>query len=280
MEEISKIFGIIILILMCVNLISALSVIDVSQKEIFPGESGNIVITLKNNLNEDVTDVSFNLLLSSTPFISVGSSEGSDNEIREDRETEMNFKLKASQDALPGNYNIPFRLTYTNEADGVVVREGTIGIVIGAETELSFVPELENNILGKVGTINLRIINSGFGDAKFVSVEIIPQGYTLLSNSKEYVGTINSDDFESISYDVIFKDKNSKLIVNVNYKDFYNEDKFESVEIPLKVYSEEEALNLGLIKRSSSIIYVAIIIPAIVVWFVYSRIRKRRNKRK
>ncbi|MEK6952148.1 MAG: hypothetical protein AABX29_03965, partial [Nanoarchaeota archaeon] len=95
-----------------------------------------------------------------------------------------------------------------------------------------------------------------------------------------YIGTVNSDDFETATFDVIFIDNNAKLSSIVNYRDFNNDLKSEVVDIPLNVYTREKALELGLINKSYTWIYVIIVLAILVLWFIYRKIKKRRRLNK
>src|SRR4030042_1646215 len=75
---------------------------------------------------------------------------------------------------------------------------------VNAETELDFSVETKNNIIGQKGKITLRIVNKGLGEVKFVSVQVFPQGYDLLSSDVVYIGNIPSDDSDSAGFDVFF----------------------------------------------------------------------------
>ena len=105
----------------------------------------------------------------------------------------------------------------------------------------------------------------------------MPQGFTLLSDDQEYIGSVNSDDFETSTYDVIFNSKNADLVAIVEYKDFDNKLIIKNVNLPLKVYSTEEAKNLGITKPNYTIYYVFAVVLIIVVWLIVRAVRKRRR---
>jgi len=66
----------------------------------------------------------------------------------------------------------------------------------------------------------------------------------------------------------------------ITYKDFDNTEKKEVLELPLKVYTKEEALKLGIIKTNKIGIYISIIVILIIIWFFIRRKNKlRRIKR-
>ena len=100
-----------------------------------------------------------------------------------------------------------------------------------------------------------------------------------MSSSSNYIGNIASDDFETSSFDVIFNEDKAKLIGVIEYKDFNNNDKTEIIDIPLKVYTKEEAINLGVIQNSKTPIYIGIVVILIILFFIYRTIRKRTKKR-
>ncbi|MBS3066443.1 hypothetical protein J4205_01345 [Candidatus Pacearchaeota archaeon] len=275
---INKLISTIVLLLVCMSLASAMVVSNVNQGKIFPGEETNLDLTIENTINEDAQDVSLNLLFSNLPFIPTSGSERSVNKIKEDKERILSFVIKSSQDIAPGNYNIPYELSYTNSNDEKIAKQGSIGIVVNADTELKISTELENNVIGQKGKITLKIVNSGFGEIKFVNVKIYPDGYALLSGSSDYIGNIGSDDFETSSYDVIFNENKPRLTGIIEYKDFNNNDKIENINMPIKVYSREEAISLGVIQTSKIPLYVGVVIVLIVLILIYRFIRKRLKK--
>ncbi len=279
--EIKNIFVIIPLLIFSLNFVSAVVVNDISQDDLFPGERGFVSVDIKNTLEEDIEDVSLNLELSEVPFISVSGSEDNVDEIRDGDIESLRFELKPSQDIGPGDYNIPYTLTYDiKNGNSSQVKTGYVGVTVGARTEIEFSTDLENNIVGETGQVTLRIINRGFGDVKFVSIRISPEGFALLESNLEYVGTISSDDFETATFDVAFNEPNANLVAVIEYKDFNNRDQTENVRIPLNVYSRDEALNLGLIQKNYTWVYVVILLVVVVGFFVYKAIRKKRKKKK
>ncbi|MBS3091824.1 hypothetical protein J4466_00235 [Candidatus Pacearchaeota archaeon] len=265
---------------------SAITVSSLTQGKLYPGEQATISLSIKNTLNQDVEDVSMNLLLEETKFISVGGSEESIDEIREDKDKSFDFTLKASQDIAPGDYNIPYVISYTDpnpSSDGKKIeKKGSIGVTVSARTELDYIASAENPVIGQQGKVSLKIVNRGFGDVKFVSVKIKPQGFTLLSSEDVYIGNVDSDDFETATYDVLFKDQTARLKASVEYRDFDNKKLVEEIDLPLNVYTREKALELGIIQKNNTWMYGIIVVFVVIAWFVYRTIKKRmkRNKKR
>ena len=268
--------------ILSLSLTSAVVISDVRQGNLFPGETVTVNVDVKNTLNEDIEDVSLTLILDDKPFITIGGNEDSEEEIGDGDEETFTFKLKAAQDITPGDYNIPYVLTFVDSDGNSTSKTGSIGIEVGARTELEFSALAEGPaVVGRQGKVSLEIRNIGFGDVKFTSVKIQPQGFIVLGEDNEYLGNIDSDDFETADFDVIFRDTNARLVATVTYKDFDNQEVTKVVNLPLTVYTKEKALELGLIQKNYNKYYLGGIIILLIVYLIYKRVKKvrKRNRR-
>mgnify|MGYP000055443396 FL=1 len=290
------IFGI-ILAIFALSFASSI-VVDADYIILFPGEEGRITVEIENNENFDIEDISISLELGSQkifndfgtvvsetealPFTVMGSSERDVDDIDEDDEESVSFTLRANTDITPGDYNIPYIVKFVNaENDSESFeKEGSFGIRVSARTEIDFSVDVRDNaILGREGKISLEIINKGLGEIKSVSVRILPNGFELLSKDKIFIGTIDADDTDLATFDVIYKTRNPVFSARVDYKDFDNNDNTDIVNIPFKVYTEDEALELGIIKRNNTLTYFFAAGVIIVGWLVWRRIKKKRKNR-
>ena len=113
-----------------------------------------------------------------------------------------------------------------------------------------------------------------------VSLSVDSTDITFLNEKSEYIGTIDSDDFEVSSFDVIYNNKRSNLEVKLEYKDFDNNDQELNRDISLRAYTREEAIDLGLISRNNTLVYILIIIAILVIWYIWRRVRRSRRKQK
>ncbi|MDO8467815.1 MAG: hypothetical protein Q7S56_02625, partial [Nanoarchaeota archaeon] len=201
---------------------SAMTLYSVSADNIQPGSEKDISVKIKNTLDDDAKDVSLSLILTKLPFAASGSAEDNTDQIDSGDIETFNFKIKALNDVKAGSYEIPYHLIYkTNNT--VQTKDGTFSLTVEANPELYYSASAENPIVGSQGKIKLTIVNKGFGDAKFTSVKLTPEGYTLLSEDNQYIGTIASDDSETLSFDTIFKKENPILNAQIEYKDFNNQ---------------------------------------------------------
>jgi hypothetical protein len=276
MKSSNLIFLLAIALALTLSFVSAVTVNTVDTDTFTPGSAGVIEIDLENYLDDDAEDISLTLNYANTPFTPVGSSEQSIDQIDSDDNEKFTYRSQASTTAKAGEYSIPYTLQYTINSQQKT-KTGTIGLIIKAQPDLTFSATASNAVVGQQGKINLKIVNKGFYDARFLSVRIMPQGFTLLSDDQEYIGSVNSDDFETSTYDVIFNSKNADLVAIVEYKDFDNKLIIKNVNLPLKVYSTEEAKNLGITKPNYTIYYVFAVVLIIVVWLIVRAVRKRRR---
>ena len=58
----------------------------------------------------------------------------------------------------------------------------------------------------------------------------LPNGFELLSKDKIFVGTIDADDSDTATFDVIYKTTSPTLTARVEYKDFDNNNIVVSIE--------------------------------------------------
>ncbi len=276
-KKIKILMSTLIILVLTLALASAMGVNSVDADNFQPGDEQEITIKIKNTLDDDASSVSLTLDMSDLPFSVISSDDSTD--IDEDDTEGFDFTIKASNDAKAGDYQIPYKLTYKiNETSDS--KEGTFSLTVEANPELVYSLSVENPVVGGQGKIKLKIVNKGFGDAKFVDVKIISDGYTLLSEEENYIGTISSDDSETIDLDVVFKKQNTNLNAQIEYRDFNNEKITKNISLPVSVYSREQALQMGIIKPNNTPYYITAAIVIFIVWMIIRRIRKKRRMNK
>ena len=288
-----------ILFILSVGFVFAISV-DVNYITIFPGEQGTISIDIDNTGNFDIEDVTFaidlggkkifnslGVLVEETvalPFSILGSSEKDLDDLDEKDDDRVHFTLRAATDITPGDYNIPYTLKYVNADDvlrTVIEQTGSFGLRVSAKTDIDFAVETRGEaIVGRGGKISLEIINKGLGEIKSVYVQIYPSGFELLSKDKIFIGTIDSDDTDLATFDVIYRSTSPMLSAIIQYKDFDNNDQTATISLPIKVYTEERALELGIIQEDRRGTYVGVVIVLIIIWVIYRKVKKRRRRKK
>jgi hypothetical protein len=277
-------FATVAIVLFVISMVSAVTIKSVitNPSEVAPGETAKVSIEIENTLTVDIENVNVAIDLNNELPIAPyeGSSEETVDEIKDGDKEKFTFDIIVLPQASSGVYKIPVSINY--EANGnKTTKNSTISIVVNSppQTKLSVEGYL---IKGREQKIELRIVNDGLSDLKFVSIQATQpfSGAVINSPLYEYLGNIDSDDFETVEYSIYTKDNAAASIsipVQISYKDATNKDFVQEETFNIKVYSQEEAQALGLIPGKNYILYLLAFIPAI--YLIY-RVRKRMKRKK
>lgn len=267
----------VILVMLSFNFASALTVENIESDIIHPGKTGKVSILVDNELGFDLEDVSVSIDLSGTPLSTLGSSQDSVDEIQDDESETFLFTLAASPSAQPGDYNIPYTI---KTSDDSISRKGTFGVKVRANSDIDFSSSIDNPIVGEKAQLSIKMINKGLGEARFVTIRVQPQGYTLLSENYLYIGSIDSDDFETATFDIIIKNQNVDAIATIEYEDIDGNKYSQDLDTSIKTYTQERAIELGIRKKNNLPFFMGIVIALIIIWIFIRAIRKMIKKRK
>ncbi|MBU0957427.1 MAG: hypothetical protein KKF56_01310 [Nanoarchaeota archaeon] len=278
-----KIISLIVMSMFLLNFAVALSVTDVdsSPSEISPGDKVSVILTVDNNLNADAKDVSVMLDLKDVPFAPFqSSSEQLIDEINEGDSEEMEFNLIAFPDSDSGIYKIPVKIIYLID-DEEKTSEGLISLMISADPKIEVSIEDTLLIKGENSNLNIRITNSGLGNAKLLSVRLNPSsGIKIVGLDNVYIGNIDSDDFDSSEFN-IFVNENSPSNINfpitIKYRDSQNKEITENKNVVVRAYTQDQAVELGLISKSNTLMVVGVIVFLVLIYILYKSIKKRRK---
>ncbi|MFH1325353.1 MAG: hypothetical protein ABIH49_01110 [archaeon] len=280
--RIIRLLVLIILIVQIFSLVAALSVKSVSTEpqEVAPGEIVKMTIKLENNLGYDLESVDVSLVLSGVPFAPKGSSSDFSSEIDDDDSESFNFELISSADAIAGAYEIPVHVNYQKSGDNLTLsKDFSVSVIVNAKPDLTLSSE-GFLIKNQKNEIEIKVTNIGLGKAKFLEVELGGSGlYDILSSNNIYVGDLESDDFDSVSFDVFAKQNGMlEFPITLNYRDAMNNQITEAKKILIKSYDAEEAQSLGLVSKSNTLIYVSVAVLILVAWFFWRKLKKKKRK--
>lgn len=267
------------------SLASALTMGDVttSPNVVAPGGSLTIEMDLENNGDVDIKDISASLDLTQVPFAPYNSaSEYSIDEIKDGRTKSVLFKVIVLNDATSGIYKIPAHITYSEESI-IKTKNSLVSVTVNSAPIID--ASLEEGLLlkEKENKVSIKIVNKGLSNAKFLEVEIGGGSYTVLSPKNVYIGDIDSNDFDSVEFNIFFKDSASSTItlpITVRYKDSLNKEYSEDFSLQAKVYTTDQAIQLGLLTKNNTTLYILVIVILIIIWIIYRRIKKRRKLKK
>ncbi len=283
----TKILGMVFLFLLVGNLfmVSSISITDVSSspQEVAPGQIVDIILEIENILDDYVYNLNVKLDLSGedVPFAPYqSSSEKFLEELEDGDEETFKFKLIALPETDTGIYKIPVEISYKDEEENVSTKYELISLIVNSKPELKV--SLEDStvlIKGKENVFSVKIVNFGLADVKFVYLTVNNvNGIKFLSEKEQYIGDINSDDFDNIEYELYVNADASGTInlpIVLKFKDAINKEFIESKNVVLKTYSLKEAQNLGLVEKPSYTIYI--IGGVLVLGYIFYRIMKKRK---
>ncbi len=249
----------------------------VSPNPVIPGQIVNVELVLRNAGRIAVKNIDLELGIEENHFSSIGSGNRKRIPYIQAGESEkISLQLASDTSTEVKIYSIPISLTYSDEKNKEYSSTSKISLQVNAEPEISVTVD-ETKFAGrkKPGIASVKVVNRGIVDLKYLSVKILEsKDYEILSSgNEEYIGNLDSDDFETVDFTVKPKTKEPKLSLELNFKDPYNENFEQKYEIPLKIITEKD---LG--KNRS--IWPALIIILFVVCGVYYWYRKRSKYKK
>lgn len=262
-------------------MVNALNINNIDiPTQVKSGDIFDIRLNLDNNEDDTIRNINIDLNLHDIP-LKIISQDGI-NKINKNDEEIISQTLQVLPGSMSKIYSIPATITYENDANpGIILKKETVlTLVINEKPELDITSKTDSLIKGQKSKITVKVINKGLGDVKFLNVMINPAGFTLLSENQQYIGQLQSNDFDSVDFDVVVNQNSQNRIspsVTVNYEDIAGNKYAETKLLDLRVYDTNEAISLGLIKRNNTPYIILVLILLIILFFIYRRIRKRKK---
>ena len=263
---------------------SILSITDVKTEPevVSPGQEFELIISVSNlaqtplrdvNLELDVApQITGNTIVRDIPLIPLRSNQRSVNRINSGQTTEFKFSMITAPDANTMVYKLPINLRYFDDNSNLRNIELITGVKVNGEPNLIVaIDQTSINKQSTVGDVNFIIINRGLTDLKTATINLIEnEDFEILSSSSlQYLGNIDSDDFDTIRYRVRVNNQNITFPITLTYMDSLNQEFTEDFVIN---YNLRESSNGG----SGTFFFILIILIAIAGWYYY----KKKNKSK
>ena len=230
--------------------------VETDPKVLSQGSPAKLNITLENNEDSIIEDIKIKLTLPSE-IVPIGTSiEKKLDRLLPNQRSSLIYEIIPLGDALSKAYNIPINLTYRDEIGNKFAIDEAIGLLVGSKIDFD-VNIKETDIIkkGQKGKMTIGLSNIGPSDIKFLILEIKSSDeYEILSNTKEYMGNLESDDFETSEFSIFVKKNDPKIKALITYKDNFNQEKSEVRELILNTYSSNEAKKYNLVEKKNSLI--------------------------
>ncbi len=252
-----------------------------TPEKVRPGDFITVDLTVKNSGQITVKDIDVRLDLDESVIAPIGSGNTKRiNEILPGATGKVSFTLIADTSAEIKVYSIPLKLEYKDIRNAEYDDETRISLVMSAEPDLAvIIDSSEITSKDKVGTVTLKVINKGITDLKYLNARLVStdQYEVLSSSNEEYIGNMDSDDFETIEFLIKPKTDNARLNVVVDFKDPYNKEYSQTYDLPLRIVSTAE-LGQSSFPWGTTFV-VLLVITGIIYWWYRRRKKKKQHKK-
>ena len=260
---------------------------NVSVPDLAPGETGILKIYLKNSAAYSMTDVRAKITLPAQLQFIDDVNEVRVSEIKSNEEKEIDYRIIALPTTVEGIYSATLLVNYLSHFGVNTFNVGednsdnySFGIVVKSQPSL-FVQVDSTNIYNekKTGDITLTFVNNGTSNIKFLTVNLQKSSdYEILSSDTFYVGDLDSNDYQSVVYKLKVNNKATDidLPIGISYRDSMNNLYSQKLYPSFKMVDGSEIGKTSSI--SISTILLIIVILGIVIYIIYTRYGKKKNK--
>ncbi|MSR86519.1 hypothetical protein EXS74_03940 [Candidatus Woesearchaeota archaeon] len=276
-----KLSLLLLFVLLAVGTVGAEITIDSfrsTPETVQPGEDLELRLDLDNIGDDDIDDIVVSIDLSNVPFAPIESStEKVIDTIRNGDEESVSFQLVALSSAEAQTYKIPVTITYEN-----TTKTSLISLEVVTDASLDLLLESSDLVVeGEQGDVTIKIINEGLNQIKFLQITLLESSdYEILSPPSLYIGEIDTGDFETEEFTIIPTSQDPELSFKLEYRDANNKEFTEEKQITVKVYSTEQAAELGLVKQGNSMTWILILVVlALGIWVYIKRKKQKKNVR-
>ena len=256
--------------------------VDTDPDDLEPGRIAELEITVKNNAYSLFRNLEAKVETGGTvPIVPYQmTNQQSLRQLNSGEAYIFSYFIIVDESASAGVYEVPFVLSYEDELGTSYEVNQSFGLLISSTTDLEFnLEEFDTFRKGSKGDVVVSVSNTGASELKFMTLSVLESdSYVVLGSTKEYLGNVDSDDFETSTFEVYALEDEVDLQLQVDYKNAYNEEYTESINLSLPIYTEEEIAMYGLSTNGSG--YGNIWIYLVLVLFVYFAFKGWRKEKK
>ncbi len=254
------------------NLIS-LENVEIKPDTIVPGDKVEVKLFLKNIGNAIIKDISVGLQLYSqtetgvlelplVPYKDTATKRISF--IEPNKKEEVSFSLQVDPNAEISTYKIPVSIQYYDDLGNPTTTSDLLGITLSDISNVEVLLDSEKTLVpGRTNEVSFKIINRGFNEIKFATVEITAtKQFEIISPSKDYLGNTDSDDYETADFKIkpLTNEGYIQIPLKLTYLDFMNKEKSIEKTFEMRILREDE-----LPSSSSRGLWIAIVIVVLIV---------------
>jgi len=220
-------------------------------------------------------------LNSTTAFTPLGITRLYFESIEPNQKVSKNITLGISNSVTAGYYSLPIQVTL---GSGTTTTQ-TVGIFVSAT------PDVTITAGSSSGNVVMQISNTGNAPIRSVYVTAEPQGFTVSGSTDRFVGTLNVDDFATLSLtpgvSTTAQGNSGKrsVLVTVSFKDSNNLPHVVKKSVDVEYSGSAAAFqasgnrstNRGVIFGLGWVELIGGAVILVIAYFVYRHFRKRRS---
>jgi hypothetical protein len=191
----------------------------------------------------------------------------------------VKFPVIANANAASQTYKVPISINYIDASGRNMSRAEMVGITVHADPDIiTYIDKSAIRDTTTPGEVTIRFVNKGRSDIKFLTATLQETDkYLLISSPTQYVGQVNSDDYETASWTLKLKSQQSSvdLPLVVSYEDANGKKYSTGMSVPLAIHTAQD---LGQTTNNYTT-YIIGIVFVLVIGFLIYRSRKSRKKR-
>ncbi|MFZ3058632.1 MAG: COG1361 S-layer family protein [Candidatus Methanoperedens sp.] len=211
-----------------------ISNITINPERISPKDKFDITFSVSNDGTGTARDVQVSAVTSGLPFVPVDADTKNVKRLNPGESIQMSYAIQVKDKTEISSYSIPIRMDYKDENGENISSKSFAGVrVLGkAELAISYLKiEPQNPVKGDLVTVNMRIENSGTGEAKSVKVSLdVPFEGTRTA----FLGKIKPDD-DAPGVFTFYAEKSGDIPYSANIE-FEDDLGVRTVTEPLNLY--------------------------------------------
>lgn len=171
-----------------------ISNITINPERISPKDKFDITFSVSNDGTGTAREVQVSAVTSGLPFVSVDADTKIIKRLNPGESVQMSYAIQVKDKTEISSYSIPIKMNYKDENGENISSESFAGIRVLGKAELAISDikiEPQNPVEGDLVTVNMRIENSGTGEAKSAKVSL---DAPFKGTRTAFLGKIKPDD--------------------------------------------------------------------------------------
>lgn len=221
--------------------------VSLSAANAFPGKNAVLTISIKNEGEEAIHNVRVSMPEVTSFLTPLDYSEKNIGTIEPGEQVSATFSAGINADVTSKYYALDITVSYDGLAGSTSVTKKA-GLEIAAATKIDVIASTSPTpVSAKQGAYSLSIQASNTGDTaiRALSIKVSSDAFEFTSGDTGYIGTVNVDDYSTVSFNAItkqgIKEGMHSVEVTLEYKDTFNVAHSEKKLATIVVVSPEKA---------------------------------------